>query len=201
MQLSIKADFAGVQKALNALQQGVRERALASALNKTMEQARTQMTREITSEYAVDRAYVRDRLRIRRASFKAGVFGMSAELVGGDGRKRSANMIRFVNKFVTMAQIRKSAKQGTTPQLQFKVRRAGGKKVITGAFIGNNGRTVFIRTTDKRLPIKAVQTIDVASMFNQRKINARVVGLINEKFPELFAREARYFTDKFNGKS
>lgn len=201
MQISIKTDFVGVQKALDSMQRGIREKALASAINKTIEQARTQMTREITSEYAVERAYVRDRLQIRRASFKAGVFGMSAELVGGDGRKRSANMIRFVNKFVTLVQIRKAAKTGTTPQLQFKVRRAGGKQVITGAFIGNNGRTVFIRTTDKRLPIKAVQTIDVASMFNQRRINARVVGLINEKFPELFAREARYFTDKFNGKA
>lgn len=201
MLISIKTNFQDVQKSLDSLQRGVREKALASAINKTIEQARTQMTREIASEYAVDRAYVRDRLRIKRASYKAGVFGMSAELIGGNGKKRSANMIRFVNKFVTMAAIRKAAKKGTTPQLQFKVRKAGGKKLVTGAFIGNNGRTVFIRTTDKRLPIKAVQTIDVASMFNQRRINARVVGLINEKFPELFAREARYFTDKFNGKA
>ena len=50
MQISIKKDFAGVQKALDSMQRGIREKALASAINKTMEQARTQMTREITSE-------------------------------------------------------------------------------------------------------------------------------------------------------
>ena len=85
--------------------------------------------------------------------------------------------------------------------MQFKIKRVGGKKVITGAFVGNNGRTVFIRTTDNRLPIKALQTIDVGQMFNTKRINAVVVRTLREKFPEVFEREARYFTDKFNGKA
>jgi hypothetical protein len=199
MQISIKTNFAGVQKALDDMQKGVREKALASAMNKTIEQARTQMTREITQEFAVDRGYVRDRLRIRRASFKAGVFGMSAELDGSQ-KKRSANLIRFADRFTTLARIRKAAKEGKKPQMQFKIKRVGGKKVITGAFVGNNGRTVFIRTTDNRLPIKALQTIDVGQMFNTKRINAVVVRTLREKFPEVFEREARYFTDKFNSK-
>ena len=199
MQISIKTNFAGVQKALDDMQRGVREKALASAMNKTIEQARTQMTREITQEFAVDRGYVRDRLRIRRANFKAGVFGMSAELDGSQ-KKRSANLIRFADRFTTLARIRKAAKEGKKPQMQFKIKRVGGKKVITGAFVGNNGRTVFIRTTDNRLPIKALQTIDVGQMFNTKRINAVVVRTLREKFPEVFEREARYFTDKFNSK-
>ena len=71
--------------------------------------------------------------------------------------------------------------------------------MIRGAFIGNKGRTVFIRTTDKRLPIQALQTIDVGQMFNQKRINARVVAAINTKFPELFARESKFFLSKLGG--
>ena len=200
MQISIKHNFPEVQRSLNALHADIRAKALASAMNKTVEQARTQMTREITSEYNVTSAYVRERLRIKRASFKAGMFEMEASLVGGDGKKRSANMIRFLEKWVTLAQARKRAKAGTLNQLHFKVRKAGGKKVITGAFIGNKGRTVFIREGKARLPIKALQTIDVPQMFNQKRINARVVAAIKDKFPGLFAREAKFYLAKFNGR-
>ena len=198
MQFSIKSNFPDVQRQLSALRDDVRSKVLASAINKTVEQARTQMIREITAEYNVTSSYVRDRLRIKRASFKGGALGIEAALIGGDGKRRSANVIRFAEQVVTLAQARKRAKDGTLGQLRFKIRKSGGNRIIRGAFIGNKGRTVFIRTSDKRLPIKAVSTIDVPSMFNQKKINARVVAMIQAKFPELFARDAKFFTDKFN---
>lgn len=199
MQISISTNFPEVERMLSRMQADVRERALPSALNKTMEQGRTQMTREITGEYRVTSAYVRERLRIKRASFKAGQFNVSAELVGGNGKNRSANIIAFMERSVTLAQARKRGKDGTLNQLRFQVKRSGGKKIITGAFIGNKGRTVFMRTGKDRLPIKAVQTIDVASMFNQKRINRRVVGVLKDRFPTIFEREARFFTTKFNG--
>ena len=198
VQFSIKTNFPDVQRQLSALRDDVRSKVLASAMNKTVEQAKTQMIREITAEYNVTSTYVRDRLRIKRASFKGGALGIEAALIGGDGKRRSANVIRFAEQVVTLAQARKRAKDGTLGQLRFKIRKSGGKRIIRGAFIGNQGRTVFIRTSDKRLPIKSVSTIDVPSMFNQKKINARVVAMIEAKFPELFARDAKFFTDKFN---
>lgn len=199
MKIDISTNFPEVQRKLQTLRSDISSRVTASALNRTVEQARTQMTREITAEYNVTAAYVRDRLAIRRASFKQGTFEMRAELTGGSNRGRAANLIRFVEKSVTLAQARKRAKAGDLNQLRFQIRKAGGKKVIKGAFIGNKGRTVFIRTTDKRLPIKALQTIDVAQMFNQRRINARVVALIKTKFPELFARDLKFYLGKFGG--
>lgn len=199
MKLDISTNFPDVQRKLQTLRADIASRVTASALNRTVEQARTQMTREITAEYNVTAGYVRDRLAIRRASFKQGTFEMRAELTGGSNRGRAANLIRFVEKSVTLAQARKRAKAGDLNQLRFQVRKAGGKRVIKGAFIGNKGRTVFIRTTDKRLPIKALQTIDVGQMFNQRRINARVVALIKTKFPELFARDLKFYLGKFGG--
>lgn len=200
MKISISTNFPDIQRRLDRMTSDVRNKALVSAVNKTMDQAKTQMGREIVSEYNVTSAYVRDRLAVSRASIKGGGFNVSASLTGsGRNRKsRSANLIAFMEKFVTLAQSRKRAKQGDLNQLRFQIRKAGGKKVIKGAFVGNRGRTVFIRTGDARLPIKALSTIDVPSMFNQKRINARIVGLIAERFPVLFDRDAKFFTDQFN---
>ncbi|MDP1686868.1 phage tail protein [Hydrogenophaga sp.] len=199
MQISISTNFPDIERMLSRMQEDVRAKALPSAINKTVEQGRTQMVREITSEYRVTSAYARERLSIKRARFKAGALMVEAELVGGSNRNRSANIIAFMERSVTLAQARKRGKDGTLNQLRFQVRRAGGKKIITGAFIGNKGRTVFIRTGKDRLPIKAVQTIDIASMFNQKQINRKVVGVLKDRFPTIFEREARFFTAKFNG--
>ena len=199
MQLSITTNFPQVQRALDRLQAGVREQALASALNKTIDQAKTAMIREITAEFNVKAGYVRERLRVRRASRKTQL-AFEAALIGGGkaGRGRSANLIAFVESVTSLAQARKRAKAGTLNQLFVKIKRGGPKKPLKGAFIGNKGRTVFERVGNERLPIKPMQVIDVAQMFNTKRINAKVLQLVRTKFPEVFAREARFFTDRFN---
>lgn len=198
MQLTVKTNFPSVQRSLDRLQKGVREQALASAVNKTIDQARTAMVREITGEFNVKAAYVRERLRVRRASAKAGLRIEGALMGGKSDRRRSANIIAFVESVVSLAEGRRRAKAGTQNQLYVKVKRNGPKKPLKGAFIGNKGRTVFERVGNSRLPIKPVQVIDVAQMFNTKRINAKVVRLMQTKFPEVFAREARFYTDRFN---
>ncbi len=200
MKLTIKTDFKDVQRRLDSMQAEVRTKATVSAVNRTIEQARTQMIREIRSEYAVTAGYVRERLFIRRASFKEGAFRIEASLSGqGKNRKaRSANLIAFGAREVLKG-------------VSVKVKRAGSRKVITGAFIANKGRTVFVRVPGTTMAsrskyagskhaeqIKPVQTIDVPSMFNQRRINAAVVAAIKERFPTIFEREAKFYTSRFN---
>ena len=200
MQLSIKADFKDVQRRIDAMRDDIAKQATVSAVNKTMEQARTQMIREIRTEYAVSAGYVRQRLSIRRASFKQGAFRIEASLTGGgkNGKGRSANLIQFGAR-----EVRKG--------VSVKIKRAGSRKVITGAFIANKGRTVFIRVPGTTMAsrskysgskhaeqIKAVQTIDVPAMFNQRRINAAVVAAIKDRFPTIFDREAAFYVSRFN---
>lgn len=197
MKIDIRHNFKDVQKSLDNMQAEVRDRALASAVNKTVDQAKTQMIRQITAEYMVSAAYVRERLKVKRASFRQGQFLIQAVL-DGSGNKPSANIIAFIEKSVSMAQAKKRQKAGTLKQLFVKVKRGGPTKPLGPAFIGNKGRTVFVREGKDRLPIKPVQTINIRQMFNQRKINATVVRMMTEKFPELFAREAKFFLDKFN---
>ena len=198
LKLDIKQNFAAVDAQVKRMQEDIGKRALASAMNKTIEQARTQMTREIASEFNVTAGFVRERLRIRRASARRGL-RLEAELIGGrSDRRRSMNIIHFVEKSTSLAAARRRAKAGTLDQLFVKVKRKGGAKALKRAFIGNAGRTVFEREGRARLPIKPVQVIDVAQMFNTRRINSVVVAKLVAAFPRIFESEARYFTQRFN---
>lgn len=196
MQLTIKTNFAQVEAQLKRLQDDIGKRALASAVNKTIDQAKVQMQREIAAEFNVTSGFVRERLRVRRASAKG--LTIEAALIGGrSDRRRSMNIIHFVEKSVSLAQARRRAKAGTLKTLHVKIKRKGGTKPLAGAFIGNKGRTVFEREGKDRLPIKPVQVIEVAQMFNTKRINRAVVDKILAKFPEIFAREARFYTQRF----
>lgn len=203
MDFSIRTNFPDIQRKLDVLQSDIATKATVRAVNRTMEQAKVQMARVITQEFNVDRTYVRERLRIKRASAKGGRFRIEASLAGGGaaGAKRSANLIRFIEKSITLKQgAVRVRKEGSRPELRFQIKRKGGRKVIAGAFIGNKGRTVFIREDGAgRLPIRALQTIDVAQMFNTKRINSVIVRTMLTKFPEVWAREVRFYTQKFGG--
>ena len=193
MQISVKTNFPEVARAMGQMQQDVAQRAMASALNKTIDIARTAMTREIPAEFMVTAGYVRQRLRVKRATGKGGGIRLEAELAATNRKGRSANIIAFVEKSVTLAQSRKRAKAGTQGQLFVKIKRKGAKKSLGPlAFIGNKGRTVFQRVGKSRLPIKAVQTIDVTQMFNTKRINGRVVAIMRERFAAIFQHEAQF---------
>lgn len=184
MQINIKHNFPAVARQLRWMREDLANRALASAMNKTIAIARTDMSREIRNEFALKAGYVSERLRVRKA-WRSGALELTASLAGGDGRKRSANVIAFGAR-----QIRK----GVSVRI-----RKGRRKVIAGAFIANKGRTVFIREGRTRLPIKAVQTLDVAQMFNTKRINARVIATINRRFPQIFAHEAQFALRRARG--
>lgn len=185
LSISIKTNFPDVLRQLKQLQDDLAARALASALNKTTAQAKTAMSSEIRGEFNIGAAKVRDALVVRKASYRAGLFTMQASLESPSQRGRSLNLINF------------DARQ--TPQgVSIKIKKGGARKVIPGSFIGNGGRTVFIRIGKQRLPIKALQTINVAQMFNTKRINARVVQFIQDKLPAIFENEAKFFTDRFN---
>jgi hypothetical protein len=190
---NIKANVQPTVNYLNRIAKGIGDKALTSALNKTMAQARTQMIRGITAEYNIKASDVRDRLRLARAK-RAGM-QFSATLFGNPaGRaKRAMNVIHFLEKSTSLAQSRKRRKAGTLSDLYFKIRRKGGPQRIEGAFIGNRGRTVFKRTGKARLPIEPVQTIGVPQMFQAKKVQVPIQQFITREFPRIFKHEADYF--------
>jgi hypothetical protein len=198
VQVVVKTNFGGVLAALDLLHADVVERAAVSAINKTLAKSKTNMARVIAREFALTYGFVSQRLNIQRAKFVAGKAVIAGALDGSNGRKRSANLIAFVEKSVTLAQAKKRAKAGDLSQLRFQIKRSGGKTMIPGAFIGNKGRTVFIREGKARLPIKALSTIGVPQMFNTKRLNRIVVEAMRDDFPEVFAHEQEYYTARFN---
>lgn len=188
MQISIKHNFPDVQRAMDALHKDVATQATARALNRTVEQAKTAMSREIRAEFVLPAATVNQSLLISRASVRDGRFSMSASLSSiSQPGKRSLNLAHF--------QARQTSK-GVT----FKIKRNGPRQLIPGAFLINDGKTVMIRVGKKRLPIKALQTVNVSQMFNTKRINAKVIKVIEAKFPEIFTREAKFYLDRFNAR-
>lgn len=101
------------------------------------------------------------------------------------------NLIAFETGTLTKRTAKKAGRAGAAGQLGFQILRSGGRKVIPGAFVGNKGRTVFIREGKGRTPIKALNTIDVPQMFNTKRVNQVVRRVMIERFGANFKRELR----------
>lgn len=211
MQLTIKADFKDVNRRLKELQKDVAEKATAMALNKTGAKAQTEMVRAITSEFNIKASEVRNKLRLIRAK-RSGVY-MQVELNPfASGKGRSMNLIRFMESKVSMAEARRRKKSGTQNVLRFKIKKQGGAIAIPGAFIGNDGRTVFKRDQSKYMKgrvnksghskhaqaIEGLQTVGVPQMFNTKRINARVIARIRKELPIEFDRAIAQAIRRFN---
>lgn len=188
--ISIRNNFPAVAAQLDRLGLDVGNKAVVRAINKTIDQGKTQMARQISQEFRVSVGTVKQRLRVYKASARGGSFRFVATLDATKGSGRSMNLIAFVTRGkVSKASTKRTGRADLAGQLQFQIKRGGGKKAIKGAFIGNAGRTVFIRTGKKRLPIRALNTIDVPQMFNTRRVNKVVKQIMLDKFPANFERE------------
>lgn len=188
MKLTIETNFPAVQRRLDTLRAEVADKALARAVNKTADQGKTAMSKEIRAEFNISAAKVKEKLFVKKATFKKGRFNIEAELYSRDrsGKRRAINLINFGARM-------------TKAGLSVKIKKQGGRTIVRQGFIGNIGRTAFKRTGPGRLPIAPLQTIDIPQMFNTRRINAKVVKLIEAKFPQVFEREVAFALRQFNG--
>lgn len=186
--ISIKTDFKNIQKQLNSLSLDVQKKVVPAALNKVVAKASNEMATQISREFNIKRDDVKKRLQTNRAGRSLDRWFASLNPFASARRGRSLNLIRFLEKSVSLAEGRRRKKQNTLKQLRFEILRGKGKKIITGAFIGNKGRTVFVREGNSRLPIKALSTIDVPQMFNTRRIQDRVIDRINKELEVEFER-------------
>lgn len=183
--ISIRHNFPEVARKLSLLADNIGNKAMVRALNKTIDQGKTEMARGISKEFRISVRTAKERLSVTRASAKAGSLRFDATLEATKrGQGRSMNLIAFKTSDA------RSTRKGMT-QVKFQVKRSGGRKTITGAFVGNKGRTMFIRTGKERLPIQALNTIDVPQMFNTKRINQVVRQVMLSRFRTNFDRELR----------
>ena len=177
--------IAQVQARLSTLSSGMQAKVIGPAINKVAEKARAEIARAIPETYAVKPAEVRSSIRLSKA--RSGSLQATIEIFGS-ARKvgRSLNLIHFLaaaqiaGKAVKVRGARANKKQlaALQNQLGFLIKRGGGLKTIPGAFVGNKGRTIFIRTGKARLPIEPVQVIGFSQMFASNRIRDRILAKI-----------------------
>jgi len=177
--------IAEVQARLSTLSSGMQAKVIGPAINKVAEKARAEIARAIPETYAVKPAEVRSSIRLSKA--RSGSLQATIEIFGS-ARKvgRSLNLIHFLaaaqiaGKAVKVRGARANKKQlaALQNQLGFLIKRGGGLKTIPGAFVGNKGRTIFIRTGKARLPIEPVQVIGFSQMFASNRIRDRILAKI-----------------------
>jgi hypothetical protein len=190
--INVRTNFPEVVAKLNQVSDQISSRVMVRALNATITQGKTEMARDISKEFRIKVGEAKNRLDITPASSKGGVYKFEASLQATKkGKGRSMNVIAFVTS------VPKRNKKGKLSQVKFQIRRSGGKKSITGAFVANKGRTLFIREGKARLPIKAVSTIDIPQMFNTQRINDVVQRVMLDKFEANIDRQLRVVLEGF----
>lgn len=186
--IRIRDNFPEVAAQLKRLADDVGNKVLVRSLNATIDQGKTQMARTISQEFRIAVGTAKDQLKVSKASAKGGNVRFEVQLEATRPAKgRGLNLIRFVTR------IPKRTKKGTRGQVQLQIKRQGGRKTITGAFVATNRKTsgtaLFVRTSKSRYPIKTLTTIDIPQMFNTKRINAEVVQVMRDRFEKNFNRE------------
>lgn len=174
-----------VQDRLRQVASDLRPKVLGPAINKVAEKARAEINRAIPQEYAVKASEVRNAVSLRKA--RSGNLEATISVFGSTSRRgRSMNLIHFLaavqqaGKAIKKRGVKasKADLSALNRQLGFLIKRGGGLKKIDGAFVGNNGRTIFRRIGKARLPIEPLQVIGFSQMFSSRRISERVLAKI-----------------------
>lgn len=193
--ISIKTNFPEVARALDKLSDDIGNRAMVRAMNATIKAGRSDMAKGISKEFRVTQAQAKDRLDVDYARVKGG-FKFYASLSATRPRGLFGDDYRGMNMihFVVGGQPRRT-KKGVVRQLNFQIKRTGGRKQIKGAFIATNpktgGKAVFVRAGKARYPIETKTTIDIPQMFNTKRINSVVRQVMLTRFQTNFDRELR----------
>ncbi len=191
---------------LEGLKESLQGPAMQAAINKTADKAQAEINRAIRAEYAVEAGELRSAISMQRAS--KGRLRAVIEVFGSKRKRgRSLNLIHFLAaaqagggavKTRGARGIKKKDLAELGRQLGFQIKKGGGLKQIEGAFVGNKGRTIFMREGAARLPIKPVQVIGYGQMFSSRKINQRVMDKIMADLPVEVDRAIKAMQARFN---
>lgn len=192
-----------VQRRLRNLSREMQDKVLQPAINKTAEKARAEINRAIPEEFNVKASEVRQAIEIRKAGggrleAVVSVFGSRSK------RGRSMNMIHFLAAVQAAgraiktrgAKGKRAELAALQRQLGFLIKKGGGLKKIEGAFIGNKGRTIFMREGKGRLPIKPAQVVGFSQMFNSKRINERVMRKFDQDLQAEVDRAIKMLLEK-----
>lgn len=196
MQIILSTNFPDLVNNLKQLPEKIQKKILVPALKDVSKLGRTQMIRGITQEFNIDRSTVSQSFSIRVSkdpTFNSTGVAYQSTITASSGRKRAFNIIRFIEKRITLTQGRKRKKSGTQRQLHVKVLKAGGFKSLgKNAFIFKNGKIVFRRIPGTK-KIEPISTIGISQMFNTRRLKEPAVF----KMKNSLLRYIQYSLDRY----
>ncbi len=158
------------------------QRAVGSALNRTIAQVKTQASRSVRNEIKLKTKDINNRLVVIRAnSAKGALTQMQASL------RVSGKPVPLISYGA------KQPRQGVVVQIK------NNRTVLKHAFIarmrsGHQG--VFIRKGNKRLPIQELYSTRVSDVFNNTGFMPNLASFAQEKFIQSFAHNLDYFFRK-----
>jgi hypothetical protein len=188
MPVAIKAEV-DLQSALRGLDtsKATIRRAAIDALNRSAEQGRTASVRDITGTFNLQYGFVRGLISVRKASYARDRLEAALVVRGTD---RSFNLIRYVERRITLAEVRRR-RRNQTQGVYVKVKRRDRLALVKGAFIANSGRTVFRRVGPKRLPIEPLQSIGVGQAMISDIGYAKLSGAVRDSFVTNLLRQLK----------
>jgi hypothetical protein len=196
MQISLNSDFPDLINNIRQLPEKIQKKVLVPALKDVSKLGRTQAIRSIGQEFNLDRPTISSAFSIKVSkdpSFSVNGIAYQATLTASSGRKRAFNIIRFLEKKITLAQSRKRRKSGSQSQLHVKVLKSGGFKSLgKNAFIFKNGKTVFRRIPNSK-KIEPISTIGISQMFSTRRLKEPTVF----KMKSSLLRYIQYSLDRY----
>ena len=179
LRVDVKADIKAALRELNRVQREQVPKAAARALNTTATQAQGAAVKELAAETGLKQKDVRAAMHRTRATWRNLVAAVVAT-------GRAVNLIRFTR------QTRDAARKGAG----VRANAWGKSRVYRGTFIGNQGRTVFVREGEARLPIKAVHGPSIPREMAREKVLKHLDQTIRTRWPINFARELKYYLSR-----
>lgn len=192
--LDVQFDVKRAMRALSDLQKKQVPRAAARALNRTGEEVRTQVVRDLSKEMGKETGLSVSGFRKSIAQKKATQQRLVTELVASG---RPLPLMRFGAK-QRLIEV-KHTKRSLVPVYEVSAKAWGKRKTYKGAFIATlrSGRKgVFIRTSKKRLPIKELYGPSIPQTFIDEKIIKGMERHAGRVWPKNFQRELNYYLSK-----
>lgn len=180
LSISVKHDIKELQKKLDRTQRRQIPKVVSAALNKTRANVVTAVKKDVAAHTGV----IQKDIKAALSEDKATPLRLRTSIIA---KKRTFNLIRFVSG--------RQAKAATG----LKAKAFGSKaRIFRGTFIGNKGRTAFVRKNqaDPRSKIRAAHGPSIPRAMVSDKVSKNTRQTIAKRFPINFASQIKRFFPK-----
>lgn len=180
IEISVRHELKPLRQALTRMERRALPAATSAALNKAAASVRGAATKRLAAETKIKLSAVRAGITLH----KANKLTLAARI---EARGRPLNVIRFM----TPGQIRTWLNSVRRPRPPVHAKPWGIKRVYRrSVFIGNDGRTLFIREGKSRLSIRPLSGPSIGRELTAKTSSGRAIrAVINRQFRERFPVE------------